>query len=103
MPRIVFGDEGLSALHDEEADEHRRAEEDPHHHRGRLQRGDCGLLHRRPVQPAMQRGDEQRAESADAGRLDRRGDADEDHAEHQDDQQHRRDGVLEQPRTFRAC
>ena len=44
--------------------------------------------------------DEQRAEGADAGRLDRRGNADEDHAEHEDDQQDRRDGVLQQPQLL---
>ena len=80
------GDEGLPALDDEEADEHRRAEEDPHDHRRRLERGERRVLDRDPVEPAMHAAHQQRAEGADAGRLDRRRDADEDDAEHQDDQ-----------------
>src|SRR3546814_19660747 len=54
------GDEGLAALHDEEADEHGGAEEDPHHHGGRLQGGDRRFLHGGPGQPPMQTGDEDR-------------------------------------------
>ena len=44
--------------------------------------------------------DEQRAEGADAGRLDRRRNADEDDAEHQHDQKDRRDRVLQQPQLL---
>ena len=49
-----------------------------------------------PGQPPVQRADGERAEGADARRLDRRRDADEDDAQHEDDQQHRRDRVAQQ-------
>ena len=100
VPRIDSATNVLAALDDEEADEHRGAEEDPHHHRGRLQCSNGGLVHRQPVQSAVQRGHEQSAERADASGLDRRRDPEEDNAQHEDDQQQRRDRVLEQAYFF---
>src|SRR5579884_29710 len=95
-----FGDERLAAFHDEETDEYCGAEEDPHDHGGGLQRRDGRLLDRQPVQPAVQRGDEKGAECADAGSLHRRGDADEDDAEHEKDEQNRRYRFAQEAELF---
>src|SRR3546814_8258989 len=62
-------------------------------HGGRLQGGDRRFLHGGPGQPPMQTGDEQGPEGADAGRLHRGGDAEEDDAKHQDDQRDTADRV----------
>src|SRR3546814_18420637 len=59
-------------------------------HGGRLQGGDRRFLHGGPGQPPMQTGDEQGPEGADAGRLHRGGDAEEDDAKHQDDRSEER-------------
>ena len=50
--------------------------------------------------PPVQRADDERAEGADARGFDRRGDAEEDHAQHEQDQQDRRDGVAQQPQLL---
>ena len=53
------------------------------------------------VELAMRGADDEGAEGADAGGLDRRRDAEEDHAEHEDDQQHRHDRAAQQPELLR--
>ena len=55
-----------------------------------------GVLDVDPVQAAVEGADGERAEGADAGGLDRRRDAEEDDAEHEQDQQDRRDRVAQQ-------